>query len=73
VLPHDFVRIRHSGLLASGNVRGALAKAKSVLETSRPLPIAPPPNSTEPASDEQPHERLYRELTGVDLRVCTLR
>jgi hypothetical protein len=71
VLPHGFVRTRPYGLLASGTVGGALAK--SGLETSRPLPIAPPPNSTEPASDEQPHERLYRELTGVDLRVCTLR
>jgi len=71
VLPHGFVRIRHYGLLASGNVRGALAKAKSLLQTSRPLPTAPPmPNAADPALDEPRHVRLYRELTGIDLRVC---
>jgi hypothetical protein len=72
VLPHGFVRIRHYGLLASGNVHGALAKAKSLLEISRPQ-TTPPTASTAaaPARDEPPlYERLYRELTGIDLRVC---
>jgi len=74
VLPPGFVRIRHYGLLASGNVRGRLAQAQRVLEPSRstdPVPAVVVDGVRDQEDEDEPlFVRLYRELTGIDLRVC---
>lgn len=60
VLPADFVRLRHYGLLAPCN-------ATTLLEVARGLLGQPPP---EPVDNLTWRERMFR-LTGVDLRVCS--
>jgi hypothetical protein len=76
VLPPGFVRIRHYGLLASGNVRGALAKAKSLLQTSPAAPTTPMTASAETVPDEQPHQlalspaHRHRPASVCALRRC---
>jgi hypothetical protein len=60
VLPSDFVRLRHYGLLAACN-------ATTLLEVARGHLGQPPPP---PVDDLTWRERLFR-LTGVDLRVCS--
>jgi len=71
VLPPRFVRIRHYGLLASGNVNGRLAQARRALGPSRVAEPAPAPEAGHDDARDQPdHLRLYRELTGIDLRLC---
>lgn len=77
VLPKGFVRIRHYGLLAPGNVHGRLQRAHDLLSTS---PAEDEPDAeTTPIDDSEaiPAERnladyqqLYRALTGIDLRRC---
>jgi len=59
VLPKGYVKIRHFGLLASGNVNTRLAAARRALR-------APEPPKREPVDWEQ---RLL-ELTGTDPTVC---
>lgn len=70
VLPRGFVRIRHYGLLASGNVHSRLARARCALEqSSRPAPTA----EAEQTSPELPEDSLVRlvfDLTGIDLLRC---
>jgi hypothetical protein len=62
VLPDGFVKIRHYGLLASGNVRTKLAAARRHLEA----------DST--CSEIRPQETTWTErfftLTGIDLAAC---
>jgi hypothetical protein len=41
VLPPGFTKIRHFGLYASGNVNGALARARTLLEARHPHPDLP--------------------------------
>lgn len=64
VLPKGFVKIRHHGLMASGNVRTRLALAKRLLEAS-PMPTTE--TSTRPPRD---FRELLLRLTGVDIRRC---
>ena len=62
VLPRGFVKIRHYGLLAAGNVNDKLVRAREVL-TARARPVA---------TDAAPStwaERL-QTLTGRDVRRC---
>jgi hypothetical protein len=70
VLPRRFVKLRHYGLLAPGNVNTKLATARAVLE-ARPSVGPPTPASTAPAP--QP-ARTWREqllhLTGIDVARC---
>ena len=68
VLPHGFVRIRHYGICASGNVNTKLADAKRLLEPD----IDPQPHSPAEPSNETPSswwERLF-EQTGIDVMSC---
>jgi hypothetical protein len=72
VLPKGFVRIRHYGLLASGNVNTKLVQAKKQLDNNR-APAAVP--SGKPAhGDKLPFELdfawRFRLLTGIDLFQC---
>jgi len=62
VLPDGFVKIRHYGLLASGNVRTKLAEARRLLEAEEKSASAQPPEQTW-------KERLLA-LAGVDLTTC---
>jgi hypothetical protein len=62
VLPNGFVKIRHYGLLASGNVRTKLAAARRHLEVNdKPAPASPPQSTWQ--------DRLLA-LTGLDLVTC---
>jgi hypothetical protein len=75
VLPKNFVRIRHFGLYASGNVNTRLQQARALLldEESATVSIAksevehdtPPPH-------EPDYVTRYRDATGVDLSLCPL-
>ena len=68
VLPHGFVRIRHYGICASGNVKTKLAAAQRLLEPD----IEPQPHSpAEPSNETSPSwwERFF-EQTGIDVMSC---
>jgi hypothetical protein len=68
VLPRGFVRIRHYGLIASGNVHGRLTHARNALQPS-PAPIAgKEPDVSEDAEDQL--ARLVFHFTGIDLQRC---
>jgi hypothetical protein len=70
VLPGGFVKIRHFGLLAAGNVNTKLAVAREALDQRRRgAAIEPPPPSTAdiPSLDWR---ALFLRLTGVDLGQC---
>ncbi|HZY03104.1 MAG TPA: IS91 family transposase [Anaeromyxobacteraceae bacterium] len=71
VLPDGFVKMRHYGLLAPGNVTTRLATACALLQARRPTP-APDPATTPPT--EQPQVLSWRELllrlTGLDVTRC---
>ena len=72
VLPDGFVKMRHYGLLAPGNVNTRLATARALLQARRPTP-APTP-ATPPLTTEQPQVTSWRELllrlTGLDVTRC---
>ncbi len=63
VLPRGFTKIRHFGLLAAGNVRGRLERARTLL--TEPTPISAPPRP----APRTPVELLLA-LLGFDVRVC---
>jgi hypothetical protein len=71
VLPSGFVKIRHYGLLAPGNVSTSFAKARSALcapsATSADERSAPEDSTGEAADDWC---ALLLELTGTDLGLC---
>lgn len=73
VLPHGYVKLRHYGLLAPGNVNTKLAAAQSVLGARAPAAPEPEPDpAIVSATVEQApswHEVLLR-LTGIDLTRC---
>jgi hypothetical protein len=64
VLPSGFVKIRHYGLWASGNVKTKLATARSLLEAEGCRLDEHPKDAT-----PDWRERL-EEMTGIDLAVC---
>jgi len=73
VLPKNFVRIRHFGLYASGNVNTRLVKARTLLlnEMSAPVSDAQKPVTHDAtASDEPDYVIRFRIATGIDLRRC---
>jgi len=67
VLPKGFVKIRHYGLAASGNVHTLLATALRLLGTTDP---SAEPDPTAKASDIDDWRRLLLVLTGIDLHTC---
>jgi hypothetical protein len=72
VLPEGFVKMRHYGLLAPGNVNGRLVTARALLQARHPPP-APSPAAT-PPTGAQPQMLSWRELllglTGLDVTRC---
>ena len=68
VLPSGFVKIRHYGLWASGNVATRLATAKSLLPAA---PIAPLPAAELPPFDVAlDWQRRLLLLVGIDVTRC---
>ena len=74
VLPKGFVRIRHFGILASGNVNTKLAEAMRLLGTRRRPEKTLQEESSPPAESDHnspAYIALYKELTGIDLQRCS--
>jgi hypothetical protein len=69
VLPPRFVKIRHYGLMAPGNVKTKLAQAQALLSLQAPGAWKEPQAQEPPSSTPTWQERL-RALTGVDLTIC---
>jgi hypothetical protein len=74
VLPDRFVKLRHYGLLAPGNVNGRLATARTLLEATNTnvAPLGPQsPSVPKPVAPEREQwfELLWR-LTGIDPTSC---
>lgn len=73
VLPKNFVRIRHFGLLAPSNVSSRLVLSRELLHAasrSSPLPtraFTPPAPADSTVPD---YVQRYQRLTGIDLRQC---
>ena len=73
VLPRAFVKIRHFGLYAAGNVNSKLAVAHAGIETRHRQPgedtsqPASPPAQDVAALDWR---ALFQKLTGIDIGVC---
>ena len=74
VLPKGFVKLRHYGLLAPGNVNTKLATARRLLETiaAKESPPAPVPASKTDAVTDKPADwrALLLKLTGIDVTRC---
>ena len=69
VLPPGFVKLRHYGLLAPGNVNTKLVTARQVLERRYPTSSAVPLVVTA-AVKESTWVELLRRLTGHDVTRC---
>jgi hypothetical protein len=73
VLPDGFVKLRHYGLLAPGNVNTRLVTARKLLiaQPPSPTPASSTPPAPPPETDEVEswHELLLR-LTGIDVTRC---
>jgi hypothetical protein len=71
VLPHGFVKLRHYGLMAPGNVNTKLVTAQRLLETQTAPPCATPPTAEPPTVEQLTTWReLLLRLTGIDVTVC---
>lgn len=68
VLPGGFVKIRHFGLYASGNVKGRLRRAHQLL--SGDSPVFEPPGAEPALEEDKTNRELLLELTGIDLARC---
>ena len=68
VLPPGFVKLRHYGLLAPGNVNTRLVTARQVLERRFPSSAAPPVVTA--TVKESTWGELLRRLTGHDVTRC---
>ena len=73
VLPDGFVKVRHYGLLAPGNVNTKLATARDVLLRALPPPATPSPSTQGESTvkDDSPSwQKLLHRLTGIDASRC---
>lgn len=69
VLPDGFVKLRHYGLLAPGNVNSKLVTARKLLADRTPSPAATPTPAMHAGVVERWRELLMR-LTGIDATCC---
>jgi hypothetical protein len=69
VLPPGFVKVRHYGLLAPGNVNTKLQTALRLLSPPK-LPPLVEPGTDAPPPDAQTWEDRLLDLTGIDVSVC---
>ena len=65
VLPKGFVKIRHYGLMASGNVSTLLPVARALLQ-----PVESTSRQTPDPADALQWRAMMLALTGIDLTVC---
>jgi hypothetical protein len=69
VLPHSFVKIRHYGLLASGNVTSRIERART------PLGAAAPERAdqvtVQDSGPDEPWPELLAAVAAVDITLCT--
>jgi Putative transposase/Transposase zinc-binding domain len=71
VLPPRFVKIRHYGLMAPGNVKTKLEQAQALLSLQAPGALKEPQaQELDPPSATQTWQERLRALTGVDLTIC---
>jgi hypothetical protein len=70
VLPRGFVKIRHFGLLAAGNVNTKLAVARETLEQRQHGDTVEPLPSSSVEIPTLDWRALFLRLTGVDLGQC---
>ncbi len=68
VLPKDFVRIRHYGLLAPRNAKTKLEIARQLILENNPEHRHHQPSLNQ--DPKKPWHQLMKELTGVDLHTC---
>jgi hypothetical protein len=71
VLPDGFVKLRHYGLLAPGNVNTRLVTARKLLEARTPSSASassPPPAA--PVDAVEGWRELLMRLTGIDVTRC---
>lgn len=73
-LPRGFVKLRHYGLLAPGNVNSKLATARRLLEAKPQPPSVPSTGTPTPSSFVAPVDwrELLLRLTGVDVARCPI-
>ena len=69
VLPPGFVKIRHYGLWASGNVSTRLAAARQLLPAAAPVPV-PAPVETGLLDDALDWQKRLLRLAGIDVTRC---
>ena len=72
VLPRGFVKLRHFGLLAPGNVNTKLVKARALLNAAAPSQPTAPLQAAPAATAHTPEDwrALLRRLTGIDAGRC---
>ena len=75
ILPSGFVKIRHFGLKAPGNVNTKLVRARELLDEQNPSVVTD--SNTEAENESDAHEQeswqeQMRRLTGMDLSICPL-
>lgn len=67
VLPPGFVKIRHYGLLASGNVMTRLERARAVLRTGAAGPVDEASHHGDP---DEPWSALLAAVADIDVSLC---
>jgi hypothetical protein len=70
VLPRGFVKIRHFGLLAAGNVNTKLAEARAALDRRTQDALTSQPTSEAFTAAPADWRSLFKQLTGVDIAAC---
>ena len=70
VLPAGFVKLRHYGLLAPGNVNTKLVAAREVLDATPPALVPTSEPATVATVLETTWAELLRRLTGIDVSRC---
>lgn len=73
VLPSGFVKLRHYGLFAAGNVPTRLAKARRLLDAARAadaVPTAVPADEADNAASPPEVRDQMLALTGLDIALC---
>ena len=71
VLPPRFVKIRHFGLMAPGNAKTKLEKARALLSLKAPGAINEPKGQElDTPSQTKTWQEMLQALMGVDLTIC---
>jgi hypothetical protein len=70
VLPHGFVKIRHFGLLAPGNVNTKLVDARAALDRRHHEALISQPTLQPPTIPPADWRSLFKQLTGIDIAAC---